>query len=284
LATGGPYLTAVDSEFLRASGAQLVRGRFFGVDADNADGIVVVNQTAARTYWPDRAAVGECLFIGSSANCVRVIGIIRDIQRESLIEGPTAQLYVPVHQAPVFLTPNGIFIRTEQDPVRMASTIERAVMSANVPGVTIQVRPLIDLMSPERRFWFRAAALLMLVALAGVSTATAGVFGLSAYVARARRRELAIRSALGCSPGHIVWIATARTVRDVGAGMVSGAAVSAWVLMRFLPAGADAHIVNWPMLVCALIATLVAAVLASALPACAETRVDARILLSDMYM
>src|SRR5207237_734666 len=81
--------------YFAATGSRLWRGRFF-TDADrNGPPVVVVNEATARTYWPQRDAIGECVRLFSrTAPCSTVIGIVRDSPVEGVVEKPVLPLIV----------------------------------------------------------------------------------------------------------------------------------------------------------------------------------------------
>ncbi len=94
--TGGPYVNAVGDDALRTLGATIVSGRGF-VRSDHANGaerVAIVNQTMARLGWRGGNPIGGCVKLTHDATCRRVIGVVHDMVRESIVEGPTMQLLV----------------------------------------------------------------------------------------------------------------------------------------------------------------------------------------------
>src|SRR5258708_15371781 len=101
LGSRDPAVISADPGYLSASGMSLVRGRFFNPN-DNIGSapVVVVSETAARTYWPGRDAIGQCLILFDRKNgCTTVIGITRDTHLRKIIEPAAAEVFVPIAQA-----------------------------------------------------------------------------------------------------------------------------------------------------------------------------------------
>jgi putative ABC transport system permease protein len=226
-AQAGDYSIAqhicVSSGYLETMRGTLAAGRVFTSD-DRADTepVVVVNQTFARRVFPGEDPVGRRListatYIGPLGRNIkgpgpfRIIGVIADIH-----QAPLGQAAEPV-----------IYHTIRQFPYRPVTLVARG---ADVASVTTAMRtalrgldptlPLSNVRTVDDRFRMRTAAprLLMYVLVAFAvltgSLAAIGVYGLLACVVNDRRRELAIRVALGAQP-----VALARLITTQGLGL-----------------------------------------------------------------
>src|ERR1019366_3002842 len=100
---GGPFLSAVTSDYFETIGTRVLRGRAF-TTADRAGGERVArgSETMAKTLWPGRDPLGDCLFAGddkeSATVCARIVGIVGDARRFGLREEPAMHYYLPFGQ------------------------------------------------------------------------------------------------------------------------------------------------------------------------------------------
>ena len=225
----------ISSGYLEAVGATLAAGRAFSAD-DRADTepVVIVNQTFARRVFPGEDAVGKRLIsttrnIGPlGANTVgpgpfRIVGVIADIQQAPLGQPAEPAIYHTIRQfpyRPVTLVARG------RDVAAVTAGL-RAAMRTFDPTL-----PLGDPQTLSERLRARTAAprLLMFV-LGGFAVLTAvlaaiGVYGLLACVVNDRRRELAIRLALGAQPRALARLVTMQGLGLAAVGVVAGLLVA----------------------------------------------------------
>ena len=220
----------ISSGYLETIGAIVAGGRTFTAD-DRADteAVVVVNQTFARRVFPGEDAVGRRLLsnvrnIGPLGQNVlgrgpfRIVGVVADIHQAPLGQAAEPVIYHTLRQFPY--RPMTLVARGAD--VAAVSTAMRSALRGLDPTL-----PLSNATTMDERFRARTAAprLLMsvLIAFAIVTgtLAAIGVYGLLACVVNDRRRELAIRLALGAQPG-----ALARLITKQGLGLaVAGVAV-----------------------------------------------------------
>ncbi|MGE0123240.1 MAG: ADOP family duplicated permease [Vicinamibacterales bacterium] len=214
----------------------MVRGRAFAAADGRPDAplAVVVNQTMARTYWPDADAIGRRLRFGETP--AEVVGVARDITYYALGEEPMPYLYVPFGPVPF---PDGLtfHVRTAAPGV----AVER-LLAAELRRLDPRVR-VVDAMPYQD---LRAQALFPTRAMGALSGGfgvlalllfLAGTYGVTAHAVTARRRELALRVALGAAPGElrgaVVRQAIGWGVPGVAAGIAATVAV-AQLLRAFL--------------------------------------------------
>ncbi len=232
------YLVAqhicITSGYLETVGATMAAGRTFTPD-DRADTepVIVVNQSFARRVFPGEDAINHRIFstavnIGPLGHNVvgrgpfRIVGVIADIQQAPLGQAGEAVIYHTTRQFPY--RPMTLVARGET--AGMAMAMRTAVRTLD-PSL-----PLSSLQTLDERLLARTAAprLLMFVLIAfAVITATlaaVGVYGLLACIVNDRRRELAIRLALGAQPGALARLVTLQGLALAAAGVSVGLVVA----------------------------------------------------------
>ena len=215
----------------------LKRGRVFAsTDRVGVGKVVVINETAARTFWPNGDALGKRVGIGQGGfmDGAEVIGVVGDV-RQKADSSPQPDVYLPYFQSP-----NGrmiIFIRTAGDPAAIAADVRRAMreiapryalydmqtMEARAAGATAQAR--------------MGAVLLGLFAVTALSLAVIGLYGVMSLAVSARTREIGIRMALGADQRRVRKLVVFEGLGLVAAGAaigIGGALVCTRVLQAML--------------------------------------------------
>ena len=226
-------VVSVGSGYFETMGASLMAGRFFA-DADHAQSepIVIVNQTFARQAFPNDDAIGKrvqttAVQIGPLGRNLpgrvhfRIVGVIADI-----------------HQAPLAQTPEPVIYHTaRQFPFRAMTVVIRSRdMAAATSALRTSARELDPTLAlgdvrtmDDRLMATMAAPRLLMFVLGTFAALTAtlamiGVYGLLACVVNERRKELAIRLALGAQPGALARIVTIQGLTLAAIGIAVGLA------------------------------------------------------------
>jgi predicted permease len=223
-ADGGPYFNAITGDFFGTLGTRILRGRAI-TDADRAASarVVVVNQTLASLWWPNEDPIGRCMKVGGDTMpCAQVVGVVENARRQALIEDPVVHYYVPIGQAPAYADARVLFIRPRGDASGAAEAIRRELQTRVPDAPLIEVIPLEDLVSPQRRAWQLGATAFGVFGLLAVVVAALGLYSVLAYDVSRRIRELGIRVALGASGADIGRIVVRRALRVAFAGALAG--------------------------------------------------------------
>ncbi|HEX4583154.1 MAG TPA: FtsX-like permease family protein, partial [Acidobacteriaceae bacterium] len=226
----------VSPEYFHLLGMPLEHGRLFSdQDLEDTPQVAVINQAAARTYWPNQDPPGKRVRLRldsrqplSSAKpaWTTIVGVIADARTESLADAPSPQIYRSLYQRPA--KDLAIFLRGQPDPSTITAQVRQQVQSID-PGLPVfHAETLDDVLSTSlsvRRFsmemvaFFAATALL----LAGL-----GIYGTISFLVNEQRREMAIRLALGAQRGDILKMVLRRGLglAATGAGLgVAGALI-----------------------------------------------------------
>ena len=98
------YTSTVSPQYFHVLGMTLLRGRLFvDQDLENTPSVAVINQAAARTYWPNQDPVGKHVHVRSRAakpDWTTIVGVIADARTESLTDAGIPQLYLDIYQRP----------------------------------------------------------------------------------------------------------------------------------------------------------------------------------------
>jgi hypothetical protein len=226
LNTGGPYVDALDPNAMAALGIVVKRGR--ALDSTDRLGtmpVIVVNETFARHAFGGADPLAACVKIAGEAQCRSVVGVIQDVRRENILEPPTLQAIVPLAQAPAVLAPKVIFLKTRGDPATLRPIIRATLERAGISPSSYEFDAFTALVDPELASWRTASNVFVLYSVLALLVAGSSVVSVLELVAARRRREFAIRRALGASPGNVFVDVTSRLRAWVLVGATSGVVV-----------------------------------------------------------
>jgi macrolide transport system ATP-binding/permease protein len=212
--------------YFRTIGLPLLAGRnFTGADRAGAPAVAIVNETLARRAWPGDTAVGKRLAVGDSRRLIEIVGVVRDAKYRTIGEAPTPFFYVPAAQR--YETITWVLMRPAGPSLIPQVRALVREMDPNLP--LVQASTLAD-MSAFTLFPARLAAWLAAIAgTIGVLLAALGVYGIAAYNASQRTREIGIRVALGAVRGQILRLIVGQAGRLAAAGTALGLAAAALV-------------------------------------------------------
>ncbi len=223
-----PLLTrdAVTVDFFRTLKIPLVRGRLFTPDdRANTLPVALINETAARRYWKGVNPLGTRFTYGSVAadsTWLTVVGVVADTRRAGADREPFAEAYLPHPQYAVGEGGITLVVRIVGPAAPVFAGLRSAVdeLDPNLPfAQAALLDDLVDNRVAARRF---NAWLLSSFAAAAVALTTVGLYGLLAYLVLLRRRELAVRLALGATAGQILKLVAVQGLWITGSGAMVG--------------------------------------------------------------
>ena len=271
---------SVSSGFFASVGVPLIAGRDF-TDADRRDSekVVIISESIARRMFSDRDALNRRLmwtdpvmkFIDVTTDGRRIVGIVADVDDENVVPGPAMTIYHPFGQE---IGGGRLFVHTRSDPYALVTPITRIIRELSAEQPVEQAATLEDVraevLAPNRL----NALVFGGFAAVALTIAIVGVAGVLAFSVSARTREFGIRLAIGSAPRSLLTRVLKEGAAIAGIGIVTGA-VGGYVLTRLI--GAYIEEVRIPGAVPILAAAMilvVAAVLASLVPAARASRVD----------
>ena len=264
----------VSPEFFRALEIPLVRGRAFTDSDDKAPGVVIVDETAARRFWPNANPLNKRLkFVQNpEAPWRTVVGVVGNIKAEGLDTAAVPHLYLPIYQQSGFAMT--VFLKTSSNPANLGEALRHEIQSVDhdLPVFGIQTMEQVMARSiAQRRFALEMVGAFALVALllAGI-----GIYGVTAFAVSQRAQEIGIRLALGAQRRDVLNLVLMQgmttTLWGLGAGLLG-----ALILTRFMQSLLFAESPIDPVTFLAVSAVLAgAALVASYVPALKAMRVD----------
>jgi len=221
----------VTAGYFEALGTPLTAGRRFDAADDLADvSPVMLSETAARFVYPDQDPVGRPMIydfevLGIVRGDSPVVAVVSDVKHEGLDAPRTGSMYVPWRRSPTGVA--HLVVRTASDPAALVPAVRDLIRTLDPSLPVPDVRTLADHVAgsiAERRLRVVPAAGFAVLALA---VAMVGLFGTLARSIAERRQELAIRAAVGASPGRLVRLVIRSSLTMSGAGLILGTMMGA---------------------------------------------------------
>lgn len=263
------------ANFLAAMNTPVLQGRSL-TELDNAQSpkVAVVNQTFARTFFPDQNPVGQRFgHAPSEAGQIEIVGVAQDAKYRNLRDEIPPTIYTSWLQERQIGQMN-FEIRTLGDPVSFIPSIRQAVREVDSNLPLFDVIPQIDQMSYSLAVERLFAALLSFLGAMALLIAALGLYGVLANSVAQRTHELGIRMALGAQTRDVIHLVIGQGLRLILPGMVLGllgAHATTRLVKSFLYRVAPD---DWTTFTFIAALLLVVALVASWLPARRATRVD----------
>jgi putative ABC transport system permease protein len=284
---GAGWMSA-SAGYFEAFKIPILRGRdFTDRDVTGAPGVVVINESMAKKYWPKENPVGQQIIIGKGVGpefdepARQIIGVAGDIHNGGLGRDPFPTMIVPQAQVPDGMTalnarigPVIWVVRTHTEPHQLISAISEQLRQASGGFPVARVRSMDEVLVHSTA---RESFNMLLLSIFGASAlvlASIGIYGLMAYSVQQRTQEMGIRMALGADRSRIrnlvVWQGMQLTIAGVIVG--AGAAFGLTRLIASLLFGVK----SWDPIVFVTVPVVLAAValLAVWLPATRASRLD----------
>lgn len=231
----------VGAHHFRALRVPLLRGREFNAsDRAGANRVAIINETAAKRFWPNEDPLGKRVWFGGGSNFDRpdssaeIVGIVGDVAYQHLDERPIqADFYTPYMQF-TYAT-RMVVVRTASDPLSLVPALRRAVRRADPNLALFEVQTMDERVADS---WSRVSyqtGLLGAFSIAALLLAGTGIFAMIAHAVSERRREIGIRVALGATAAQVIGTVGGRGARSATVGLVAGLA-AAVALARVLNA------------------------------------------------
>jgi len=260
----------------------LAAGREFTAN-DNAAGqrVVIINEAAARAYWPNQNPLGKHLMIGSpgrgNPQPVEIIGVVGDSRYRALTETFRPGMLLPAAQN---YTPDlSLHLRSAGDPAALIESVRRELRALDPQLPAARIRTLEE----QRRnsLYSERVTALLLAAFGGLALllAALGIYGVMAYSVTQRTREVGIRMALGAGAGDVLRLMLRQGAWLIVAGValgVAGALAATRLIRSFLY---EVSVTDPLTFVVAALLLAGVALLACWIPARRATKVDPMIAL-----
>lgn len=209
----------VDVDYFSVLRIPLLQGRAFqSTDDRRGPPVAVVNETFARRGWPDGGAVGRTF--QRNGQTITIVGIARDAKYATLGESTPPFAYLPVAQA--WQPSQALIVRSAGPLDQLAAAIQDAALAiepaAPRPKVMTMRHATSIVLLPQRV----AAMVTGVLGAVGLLLATVGLYGIMAYSANRRTREIGIRVALGAQRSNVLGLMVMEGLRLAAIGIVIG--------------------------------------------------------------
>jgi len=232
----------VSPGYFGVMGIPLIRGRaFIDQDDERAPGVVIVNETMARRFWPGQDPIGKRIRLGSpepertwDGLWLSIVGVSGDVRDEALDLAPSPAFYVPYLQNPwrgmpeaPYMTVVGrtmaLAVQAAVDAGQVVASIRREVSAIDPNQPLTNVRPMADLISDSVVAPRFRSFLLGLFAATALVLAAVGIYGVMACSVNERTREIGIRLALGAERSRMLRLVLGQGLRLTLLGSAAGA-------------------------------------------------------------
>jgi len=277
----GVFGAEVAGEAFAALELPILEGRgFLPSDRDSTARVAVVNQAAARLFWPDRSAVGQRFQVNRTTR-YEVVGVTQDWQYLFVGETPRPFIFYSARQHPSSL--QNLVLATSGDPLALIDPIRRVVreLDPRLPVFDVKtMRSHLDggkALLPLRL----AATVAGVFSAVGLTLALVGLYGVVSFWVTQQRRDLGIRIAIGARNGAILRMVVGRGMLVTIVGLAVGLAGS--LALAGLLSGLlyGVHPTDPGVLGGGLAILAGAALVASWIPARRATRVDPTVVLRE---
>jgi len=229
------YRCTVSADYFKTMGIPLLQGReFTDRDREGAPTVLMVNETAARRYWPGQSPVGSHLSFTTGRTqptWLEIVGVVKDVLHDSLEQPAKPTIYLPFLQGPPDFAVT--VVRTGIDPAALTSAVREAIAAVDKDQPVMMSRTMTDILADsvaQRRF---NTVLIVAFGALALILAVVGVYGLMAYIVMQRTHEMGVRIALGAERSDVMKLVLARGFRLTLIGISFGIAM-ALILTRFL--------------------------------------------------
>jgi predicted permease len=249
-------MKAVSPEIQKVFALRMAAGRFFGPDdTPNGEQVIVVNQTFARDFSPDKhdpaAILGKTLLTQRKVGPMRVVGVLDDEHQQAVADAAVPEVELAIPQ----ITPQGDFyqategvamdlaVRTSRPVAEVIPELRNILRQASPEFQSATVTTMDQIVEDSYGSQRLAAHLLEIFGGSALLLSVAGLYGLLAYLVTQRTRELGVRVALGASRANLLWLVMrqAAAMLLTGVALGSGLALSSGRLVRGFLYGVSVH-------------------------------------------
>ena len=229
----GLPMRAVTPDYFKLMGMALIDGRQFrSTDDDKAARVAIVNEAFAQRFFPKSNAVGRKIWFGDRDKPgIEIVGEIANGRTDDLTQKASPEVYLPLWQAQAFS--KHLVVRTTADPRTVVVAVERALRSVDPTAAIENVKTLEQIRDDSLASRTFAMNLLAGFAVIASVLTLVGIYGVLSLSVASRRRELAIRSAVGAQQKDISKLIFGEGFRLISGGVLVGV-VLALVLSRVL--------------------------------------------------
>ena len=230
-------MRAVTPDYFNLIGMPLIDGREFrSTDDEKAPSVAIVNQAFTERFFPKSNSVGRRVWFGRRDKPgIQIVGEIANGRTDDLTQAPSPEIYLPLWQAQAFS--KHLVVRTTADPRTVVAAVERELRAVDPTAAIENVKTLEQIRDESLASRTFAMNLLTGFSVLGSVLTLVGIYGVISLSVASRRRELAIRSAVGAQQQDIRKLIFGEGFRLIAGGVLGGVVlgvVLSQVLRSFL--------------------------------------------------
>jgi putative ABC transport system permease protein len=219
-------MRAVTPDYFKLMGMGLTQGREFrSTDDDKAPKVAVVNQAFGDRYFPQASPVGRKFwFDGREKPGIEIVGEISNGRTDDLTQAAAPEIYLPLWQAQAFS--KHLVVRTAANPRAVVVAVERELRAVDPTAAIENVKTLEQIRGDSLASRTFAMQLLIGFSAVGSVLTLVGIYGVLSLSVASRRRELAIRTAVGAEQKDIRKLIFGEGFRLIASGVLAGVALA----------------------------------------------------------
>jgi len=217
-------------DYFDVVGVKPIRGRAFArTDAADGEPVAIVNERFVSLFFQNKDPLGARIKLGpGDVPWRRIVGVVPDLYLGGAVGAINPRhegVYIPLAQNVInFMS---LVVRTEQSPASYAGTIQDEVNRMDAALPLYWVRSLSDQYSLDSWFYRAFGSLFVAFGLAALAMATIGLYGIMAFSASSRTREIGVRMALGADRRNVLLLILRQGVWQIGVGLALGLGLAA---------------------------------------------------------
>jgi putative ABC transport system permease protein len=219
-------MRAATPDYFKLMGFGLIDGREFrSTDDEKAATVAIVNEAFTHRYFPNSNSVGRKIWFGGRDKPgIQIVGEIANGRTDDLTQEPTPEVYLPLWQAQAFS--KHLVVRTTADPRAVVVAVERELRAVDPTAAIENVKTLEQIRDESLASRTFAMHLLTGFSVLGSVLTLVGIYGVISLSVASRRRELAIRSAVGAQQRDIRRLIFGEGFRLIAGGVLGGLALA----------------------------------------------------------
>jgi putative ABC transport system permease protein len=201
-------------------------------DAQKQPSVAIVNQALVDRYFPKQNPIGKKLWLfGRQQSSTEIVGVVSNSRTDDLTQAAEPEIYLSLWEATAFS--KHLVVRTAADPRSVVAAVERELRSVDPSAAVENVKTLEHVRGDSLASRSFAMELLMGFSIAGTVLTLVGIYGVLSLSVASRKRELAIRTAVGAERRDIEKLVFGEGLRLIAGGVIAGI-VAALLLSRVL--------------------------------------------------
>jgi putative ABC transport system permease protein len=217
----------VSAEYFETLGVPLLEGRLFSAaDTPDSPGVIIVNETMARRYWPQESAIGKRIRLRDDQGpWLEIVGVVANHKVQTVGEADKPYMHLAYSQQP---SPYQVMVvRGRGDADALLASVTRELLGLERELLFLDHQTM-DAQIAATLYPMRVgAALLSGSGLVAMILAAVGLYGVIAYSVARRTREIGIRMALGAARTSVLGLVMRQGLTVAGAGLLAGCALAA---------------------------------------------------------